>query len=75
MLLPLILPMLTLILVGSVGQIVACLYGYIDPVFCPGVMMMSTVFGFLALICIPAVISVHFEVKNRERRSADEEAP
>lgn len=73
MLLPLMLSLLTLVLVGSVAQIVACFY--IDSVVCPGVTLMATVFGSLAVIAIPAAISVHFEVKNRERRADREEAP
>ena len=73
MLLLLMLSLLALVIVGSVGQIVACLY--IDFVACPGVTLMATVFGSLAVICIPAAISVHFEVKNRERRADHEEAP
>ena len=75
MLLLTMMSLITLIIAGSVGQIVACLYGYIPSVACPGVTMMSTVFGVLGVIAIPAAISVHFEVKNRERRADREEAP
>ena len=75
MLLLSMLSLATLIIVGSVGQIAVCLYGYIDPVFCPGVMLSGMIFGVLGLICIPAAISIHFEVKNRERRADPEEAP
>ena len=73
MLLLTMLSLAMLVIVGSVGQIVACLY--IDSVVCPGVMLSGMVFGVLGLICIPAAISVHFEVKNRERQADHEEAP
>ena len=73
MLLLTMLSLAVLVIIGSVGQIVACFY--IDSVVCPGVMLSGMVFGVLGLICIPVAISVHFEVKNRQRRADREETP
>ena len=79
MLLLLMLSLAMLVIVGSVGQIAACLTigasTATGAAICSGMVPYSMVFGVLGLICIPAAISVHFEVKNRERRNDQEEAP
>ena len=79
MLLLTMLSLASLLIVGSVGQIVACLTigtsTAINSAICSGMVPYSVFYGVLGLICIPVAISVHFEVKNREGRADQEEAP
>ena len=79
MLLLTMLSLATLVIAVSVGQIVACLTigasTATGTAICSGMVPYSMVFGVLGLICIPVAISVHFEVKNRERRNDQYNAP
>ena len=79
MLLLTMLSLAVLLIVGSVGQIVACLTigagTATGTAICSGMVPYSMVVGVIGLIGIPVAISVHFEVKNRERRNDQEEAP